>query len=385
MTDEQRRQTGWIGVPKWEVILGWALSLLEHNQRAGPAWRCFSMRQVTVLMVCLIPALLTMGCETSCSYSTAKLTEAQMAESIHPDTQAPWESASTFAPDAEAIYAVAKLTYAPDDTRIKASFHYLENGNREIADDEIEAGGESWVSFKLSPPDQGWPSGQYEARFFLNGEEVERVPFNVAPATAQASPATTAAVEPPPAAPPASRETAPPPRQPQRPEEPAAPSTPPSREAQTKLFSDEKFGFELEVPGSWSYRVTPEKDYLIEGPQGTDAFELYIVLQFITKTANPGSSIVDQAKGILNDVLQIPDAELRSQEMLSIAGQDAPYFVATYTAKDSNEQSTMFGHRQIVLDHGDYYYHVSYFGPVDVYEKYVPVFEHIVETFTFTE
>jgi hypothetical protein len=27
MTDEQRSQTGWIGVPKWEVILGWALSL----------------------------------------------------------------------------------------------------------------------------------------------------------------------------------------------------------------------------------------------------------------------------------------------------------------------------------------------------------------------
>jgi hypothetical protein len=26
MTDEQRSQTGWIGVPKWEVILGWALS-----------------------------------------------------------------------------------------------------------------------------------------------------------------------------------------------------------------------------------------------------------------------------------------------------------------------------------------------------------------------
>jgi hypothetical protein len=25
MTDEQRSQTGWIGVPKWEVILGWAL------------------------------------------------------------------------------------------------------------------------------------------------------------------------------------------------------------------------------------------------------------------------------------------------------------------------------------------------------------------------
>jgi hypothetical protein len=26
MTDDQRIQMGWIGVPKWEVILGWALS-----------------------------------------------------------------------------------------------------------------------------------------------------------------------------------------------------------------------------------------------------------------------------------------------------------------------------------------------------------------------
>jgi hypothetical protein len=29
--------------------------------------------------------------------------------------------------------------------------------------------------------------------------------------------------------------------------------------------------------------------------------------------------------------------------------------------------------------------HVSYFGPAEIYEKYAPVFQHIVDTFTFVD
>jgi hypothetical protein len=36
------------------------------------------------------------------------------------------------------------------------------------------------------------------------------------------------------------------------------------------------------------------------------------------------------------------------------------------------------------MDHGDYYYWLSYFGPVDIYEEHRAVFEHIAKTFRFT-
>jgi hypothetical protein len=344
------------------------------------------MRTAVLLFVlCLITVLSLSGCEASCSFSTAKLTDAQVAKSIHPDTQAPWETASTFGPDADAIYAVAKLSSAPEGTRVKASFHYLENGERQIADDEIEASGGSWVSFTLSPPDSGWPSGQYEARFHLNGKEVQRVPFNVAAGSAPTIAQTRPAAQPATPVPPAPRETPPSRPAPGEPPQPKPPAPPPARTEETQTFREDRFGFTLEVPASWSYRVTPDKDYLIEGPQGTDAFEISILLQFVTKATNPGSSAIDQAQELLDQILRVPDAEVRTQEMVTMAGQEVPYFVASYTAKNSRQEPTTFGHMQVVLDHGDYYYLVSYSGPADIYQRFAPVFEQVVETFRFTD
>ena len=68
---------------------------------------------------------------------------------------------------------------------------------------------------------------------------------------------------------------------------------------------------------------------------------------------------------------------------IAIAGQDAPYFIATYTAPDSKGVSRTFAHTQMVLDHGAYYYLISYSGPEAVYQKYLPVFQRLASTFAF--
>ncbi len=332
----------------------------------------------------LLLALLFSGCETSCSYSTAELSEAQTAKTIHPETQAPWEPARTFAPDAESIYAVAKLAYAPDGTRVAASFYYLENGEREIASDELETGGEKWVSFSLSPPENGWPVGQYEVRLLLNDDEVERLPFNVTSATARAQPEEPSKPKRSAPARKAAKATpsAPPPPPGPAKEEKATASV--SDAPSMKRFHDANLGFEFEVPPDWTYRVTADKDYLIEGPKGTDAYELSVLMQFISKAQNPGSSAVDQAEQALASLQGAPDAQLKTKEMLAIASQEAPYFVASYTANDSTRNAATFGHTQIIMDHGDYFYWLSYSGPIDIYEKHRVVFEHIAKTFRFT-
>ncbi len=334
---------------------------------------------ISVAVPSLSVALFLCGCETSCSYSTATLTEAQTARAIHLESQAPTEPASTFSEEAQAIYAAAKLSYAPDGTKVKATFHYLENGDNEIASDEIEAGGERWLSFTLSPAATGWPLGQYEVRLYLNGDEVDRVPFNVAPGTQAAR--TAAPPQPTVSAP---RETRIPPPAPSPPAEGVTvPAT--KSQAAHKMLLDDKFAMELELPASWSYRITSEGDYLIEAPQDAKDHELYILLQFISKAHNPGSSAVRQAEQALTQVSQAPDVEIKKQEMLDIAGQQAPYFVATYTAKNSKQEAITFGHTQIVMDHGEHYYWLGYVGPADVYEQNAPVFQHMVETFRFTE
>jgi len=296
------------------------------------------------------------GCEAECAVSTAGLSDAAMATAINEETKAPTTAASTFAPETPAIFATVKLSNAPADTRVKATFHYLEGGDRQITEDEVKAGGTRYVSFTLSPPDNGWPAGQYETRFELNGKEAMRLPFNVVPAP------TAAAVE-------------------------AAPDS--AQKAKTaqpavKLMRDDTFGFAFEIPATWTYRLNPNKDYVVEGPKGTDAYELSVILQFVTKAANKGSSATAQAQALVEQIQGAPNGAIKSSDMLKMAGQEAPYFVATYSAKNSAGVATPFAHTQLVLDHGPYYYLISYSGPAPIYEKYLGVFQRLVETFAFT-
>lgn len=165
---------------------------------------------------------------------------------------------------------------------------------------------------------------------------------------------------------------------------PGVPAPKPSGvQAGTKVMRDDTFGFAYEIPATWTYRVNAAKDYVVEGPKGTDAYELSVVLQFVAKSANKGSSATAQAQALVEQVQRAPNGVIKSHDLLQVAGQEAPFFVATYTAKNSAGVAMSFAHTQLVLDHGAYYYLISYSGPAPIYEKYLSVFQHLVETFTF--
>lgn len=283
------------------------------------------------------------ACEAQCSASTASLSEESMTTAVQPETKAPVAQVTSFAPDTANIYATAKVSAAPADTKVKAAFHYLEGGDRIIAEDEVSASGTRYVMFTLSPPANGWPAGQYETRFFLNGKEGTRLPFNIVASAAPAAPAQT-----------------------------------------MKTFHDDGFGFSLELPEDFTYRVTPQKHYLFEGPKGSDAFELSIILQFVMKSANPGSSADAQLRGLADALASAPNGAIKTRDTISIGGVVAPFVSATYDAKDSKGAVVPFGHTQLVADHGQYYYLISYSGPLDIFKKYMPVFEHLIGSFVFT-
>nr|MBP8275125.1 hypothetical protein [Acidobacteriota bacterium] len=289
--------------------------------------------------------------------------EEAMASAVNPETKAPIAQVTSFAPDASTIYATAKLTSAPEGTKVKAEFHYLEGGDRQIAQDEVTADGTRYVMFTLSPPTNGWPSGQYETRFFLNGKEGKRLPFNIATrAAAPEAPTPTAAPAPP----------------------PARAQTPTRAATGLKTFRDDAFGFSLELPDTFTYRVTPQKHYMFEGPKGSDAYELSIILQFVTKSQNPGSSAEAQLRGLADELARAPNGTIRTRDTIPVGGTTAPFVSATYDAKDSGGTVVPFGHTQMVVDHGAYYYLISYSGPLEIFKKYMPTFEHLIESWTFT-
>jgi hypothetical protein len=301
------------------------------------------------------------ACEAQCSVSSAGLSEESMANAVNQETKAPVAMVTSFAPDASVIYATAKLSNAPENTKVKATFYYLEGGDRQIAEHEVTAEGTRYVMFTLTPPTNGWPAGQYETRFFLNGKEGKHLPFNVA---AKQAPAVSA----PPAAP----------ADPATPARPAPPATP------TRQFHDNQFGFTLVLPDRWTYRVTPQKHYLFEGPKGTDAYELSVILQFVAKSANPGSTPAAQLQGLAAGLARAPNGAIGTRGSVNVGGQPAPFFNATYDAKNSTGELVPFTHTQVAVDHGEYYYLISYSGPTAVFKKYLPVFEHLVTSLVFT-
>lgn len=152
-----------------------------------------------------------------------------------------------------------------------------------------------------------------------------------------------------------------------------------------KTFHDPAFGISLELPNTWSYRVTPAKDYIFEGAKGSEAYELSLIIQFVTKKANPGSSATAQLRKLAAQLEGSPNGAVKSNGSVTVGGAKSPYLVATYSARDSTGVMKPFAHTQVVVDHGDYYYLISFSGPSKTYEKLLPVFEHALGSVTFTK
>lgn len=152
-----------------------------------------------------------------------------------------------------------------------------------------------------------------------------------------------------------------------------------------KTFLDPAFGISLELPDTWSYRITPAKDYMFEGAKGTDEYELSLVLQFVTKAANPGSSAMAQLRKLAATLQSAPAGAIKSNGSVEVGGIESPFFVATYTAANSKGAAVPFAHTQVVVDHGQYYYLISFSGPSKIYEKQVTVFEHALGSLKFTK
>lgn len=326
------------------------------------------MRRHSLVAIALL--LLLAGCEAS--FSSASLSEPAIAAAVDPETKAPISPATTFPVSTASLYATIRVSYAPDGTSVAAHFFYLEGGAQEIASDELVTGGSGYVSFALNPPAAGWPLGRYEVRYLLNGEVVEVLPFAIAESPAGHD-------APPPAVgePPAADEPT-----------PSAPGAPlaadPATERTWQRFFDSALGFALEVPSDWGYRVLEGGSYIIEGPQGTEAYEVSMIIQIIDRTANPASSTMAQYQEGLAGAQAIPDAEIVEEGLRAIAGQRAPYFLARYTGRDSRGTDMPFGHLHLVLESPRYWYWFSAIAPLEIFGREQDAIDHAIATFEVT-
>jgi outer membrane usher protein FimD/PapC len=108
----------------------------------------------------------------SCSFSTAKIVEVQMAKDVKGDTKEPINLTSTFDSSDKIVHCVVKLANAPEDTKVRARWLAVKvegtEPNYKIAETDITSKNATYVDFTLTPGPGGLPPGDYKVDIFLN-------------------------------------------------------------------------------------------------------------------------------------------------------------------------------------------------------------------------
>ena len=114
---------------------------------------------------------------------TVNLTEVTMAKSVDSSTKEPKEKTSVFADSAAVIYCTVKLTEAPANTDIKASWTVNDVSGVEkgyiIDEATVTTSGTRYVSFSLSKESDKWATGKYTVKLSVNGKQATTIDYTI--------------------------------------------------------------------------------------------------------------------------------------------------------------------------------------------------------------
>jgi hypothetical protein len=140
----------------------------------------YVLRRLLLITLFVVPAL---ACEFS--VSTAKITDAVIAEDAQGDNFEPVGITDTYAADQPTFHAVVSVANAPSDTMVKAVWFAVDVGdvappNTEIDQTELAVEGSRNIDFTLTPDSGGWPPGTYKVEIYLNDKLDRTLNFSVA-------------------------------------------------------------------------------------------------------------------------------------------------------------------------------------------------------------
>lgn len=118
------------------------------------------------LMIGLALSLVVFAAGCSFSFSTAKIEDAIMTNSVDAEGK-PGDAVTSFTPDVAVLYTSAKLRNAPDNTKITIVWTYV-TGNQMIDSIELDSGdlSDRYIYSNLSPT-ATLPLGDYQVEYFI--------------------------------------------------------------------------------------------------------------------------------------------------------------------------------------------------------------------------
>jgi hypothetical protein len=142
---------------------------------------------------------------------------------------------------------------------------------------------------------------------------------------------------------------------------------------------EDSSGFSCDFPQSWDFGQSQKGDRVFGDKTGKYP-EATIIIQVIDRSLAKFKTNKEQLDDLANQIRAVPDGAIVSQSTAPFAGQDAPYFIATYTTKDTKGVSRPFKHVQAVVTAEKYFLLMSYSAPTDEFDTNLKVFQNCAAT-----
>lgn len=143
-------------------------------------------------------------------------------------------------------------------------------------------------------------------------------------------------------------------------------------------------GFSCDFPQHWDFGQST-KGARVFGDKTGKYPEATIIIQVIDRALTTLKTDKEQLDDLANQIKAVPDGAIVAQSTAPFAGQDAPYFIATYTTKDTKGVSRPFKHVQAVVTAEKYFLLMSYSAPTDEFDTNLKVFQNCAATMQLTK
>ncbi|PJI41130.1 MAG: hypothetical protein CTR54_11925 [Rhizobium sp.] len=138
-------------------------------------------------------------------------------------------------------------------------------------------------------------------------------------------------------------------------------------------------GFSCEFPSDWDFQQAENTDRVFSGLSGP-ARDATIIVQVIDRAKTSEKTAKAQLAVLKAQLLDIRDGRILKEGEAPIAGQQAPFVIASYKTTDTAGKLRTFNHIQMVVTAPRLFLLMSYSAPDGVFEEYMKVFENCSAT-----
>ncbi len=156
-----------------------------------------------------------------------------------------------------------------------------------------------------------------------------------------------------------------------------------ANESLVRPFTLDNAPFAGEIPASWGARKTDSGTVVFEGEKGTEAYEATVELEIAPKSTVQGKTLEEVAQVVYQGTASKPGARFDRPEARATGTLKLFRIHGTYPLR-SNQGAVPYEHVSLVVDYPGYYAILSYFAPAVLFEKYMPTFQQIGNSFRYT-